>query len=60
VGLLGPITTGDNVSIGANAVVLSDIPANCIAVGIPSRILSRSDRAAAAFEPAGSPASIDQ
>ncbi len=36
--LLGPITVGDNVSIGANAVVTKDIPANSVAVGVPAII----------------------
>ena len=39
--LLGGITIGDNVSIGANAVVLRDVPANSIAVGVPARIKAR-------------------
>jgi serine O-acetyltransferase len=39
--LLGPITIGDDVAIGANAVVLCDVPANSIAVGIPARIVPR-------------------
>jgi serine O-acetyltransferase len=34
--LLGPITIGDNVVIGANAVVITDIPSNSIAVGVPA------------------------
>ena len=37
--LLGPIHIGDNVAIGANAVVLKDVPPNSIAVGVPARIL---------------------
>jgi len=37
--LLGPITIGDNVDIGANAVVIKSIPDNCLAVGIPARII---------------------
>lgn len=36
--LLGPITIGDNVAIGANAVVTKDVPSNSIAVGIPAVI----------------------
>jgi serine O-acetyltransferase len=40
--LLGPITVGDNVVIGANAVVITDIPPNSVAVGVPARILPRS------------------
>jgi serine O-acetyltransferase len=39
--LLGPIHIGDDTAIGANAVVLCDVPANSIAVGIPARILPR-------------------
>jgi serine O-acetyltransferase len=39
--LLGPIRIGDDVAIGANAVVLSDVPANSIAVGVPARIVPR-------------------
>ncbi|MBI9086101.1 MAG: serine acetyltransferase [Desulfobacterales bacterium] len=36
--LLGPIIIGDHVDIGANAVVITDVPDNCIAVGIPAVI----------------------
>jgi serine O-acetyltransferase len=39
--LLGPINIGDDVAIGANAVVITDVPANSIAVGIPARIIPR-------------------
>lgn len=39
--LLGPIHIGDDVAIGANAVVISDVPANSIAVGIPARIIPK-------------------
>jgi serine O-acetyltransferase len=34
--LLGPIRIGDNVLVGANAVILCDIPDNSIAVGVPA------------------------
>ena len=37
--LLGDITIGENVKVGANAVVLTDVPDNAIAVGIPARII---------------------
>lgn len=30
---------GDNVVIGANSVVLKDIPSNCVVVGAPARII---------------------
>ena len=39
--ILGNITIGDNVRIGANAVVLQDVPSNCTAVGVPARIIYR-------------------
>ena len=37
--ILGNIEIGNNVKIGANAVVLTDIPDNSTAVGIPARIV---------------------
>ena len=39
--LLGAITIGDNVIVGANAVVLCDVPANSIAVGVPAVVKPR-------------------
>ena len=39
--VLGAITIGDNVLIGANAVVTRDVPDNCIAVGVPAVIKPR-------------------
>jgi serine O-acetyltransferase len=39
--LLGPIRIGHNVLIGANAVVLCDVPDNSIAVGIPAAVKAR-------------------
>jgi serine O-acetyltransferase len=35
--VLGSFTVGDYAIIGANAVVLSEVPANCTVVGIPGR-----------------------
>lgn len=37
--ILGPIKIGNNSLIGANSVVLSDVPDGSVAVGIPSRLL---------------------
>ncbi len=37
--LLGPITIGDGARIGANAVVLEDVPANATVVGMPARVI---------------------
>jgi serine O-acetyltransferase len=38
--ILGAVTIGDDVEIGANAVVLQDVPPNSIAVGIPARVIA--------------------
>ncbi len=37
--VLGRVHVGDNAVIGANAVVLSDVPAGALAVGVPARIV---------------------
>ena len=42
--LLGRIRIGNNVLIGANAVVVSDVPDNSIAVGVPATIRPRGPR----------------
>jgi serine O-acetyltransferase len=39
--ILGPITIGDDTTIGANAVVLEDVPPNSIAIGIPAKAIAR-------------------
>ena len=39
--ILGGIRIGDHVKIGANAVVLTDVPDGATAVGIPARIIPR-------------------
>lgn len=39
--ILGDIRIGDDAVIGANAVVLQDVPAGALAVGIPARIIER-------------------
>ncbi|MFX0106029.1 MAG: serine O-acetyltransferase [Candidatus Hodarchaeota archaeon] len=39
--LLGPITIGDNVKIGANSVVVKDVPPNSVVVGVPGKIISQ-------------------
>jgi serine O-acetyltransferase len=39
--VLGAIRVGNNVCIGANAVVLKDVPDNTIAVGVPAVVKSR-------------------
>lgn len=37
--VLGPFTVGDNARIAAGAVVLSEVPANATAVGVPARVV---------------------
>lgn len=37
--VIGPVCLGDGARIGANAVVVSDIPAHCTAVGIPAKVV---------------------
>ena len=39
--VLGPLNIGDNSRIAAGAVVLSDIPSNSTAVGVPARVVKR-------------------
>ncbi len=43
--IFGKVNLGDRSSIGANAVVLNDVPPNATAVGIPARVLSKSSEA---------------
>ncbi|WP_067976685.1 serine O-acetyltransferase EpsC [Mycolicibacter icosiumassiliensis] len=42
--VLGPITIGDGSAIGANAVVTQDVPADCIATGIPAAVRHRTEK----------------
>lgn len=37
--ILGPINVGEGVRVGANSVVVSDVPAGCTVVGIPGKIV---------------------
>lgn len=46
--VLGPITVGPDSVIGANAVVLADVPPGSVAVGVPARV-------AKTLTPAGGP-----
>lgn len=42
--LLGRINIGDNAVIGANAVVIKDVPANCVVAGAPAKVISEDSR----------------
>lgn len=48
--ILGPITVGARSEIGANAVVLSDVPPDSVVVGIPGRVVSRRQSAEETME----------
>ncbi len=48
--VLGNITIGDNVYIGANAVVVRDVPPNCTVVGVPGRIVNREGQKLSALQ----------
>ncbi len=39
--ILGPVTIGDGATIGANAVVIDDVPPGATAVGVPARIVKK-------------------
>jgi serine O-acetyltransferase len=44
--ILGEITVGDRAQIGANAVVLKDVPADHVAIGVPATIRPTGSREA--------------
>ncbi|MBV1885213.1 MAG: serine acetyltransferase [Gammaproteobacteria bacterium] len=39
--VLGSVTIGNDVVVGANSVVISDVPNNCTVMGNPARIINR-------------------
>jgi len=39
--VLGNIRIGNNVTVGANAVVVKNVPDNCVVVGVPAYIIKR-------------------
>lgn len=41
--ILGDIEIGDGVTIGASAVVVKSVPAGCVVVGVPGKIIKRTD-----------------
>ena len=43
--IVGSLTIGSRVRIGANAVVVKDVPSNVTAVGVPARYIERTDGA---------------
>jgi len=49
--ILGPVRIGARSFIGANAVVLSDVPPDSVVVGIPARVVGRNQAGATAPQP---------
>jgi len=41
--ILGPLTVGSNSKIGANSVVITDVPPNSTVVGIPGKIVRKEE-----------------
>jgi serine O-acetyltransferase len=41
--VLGDVTIGSDAMVGANSVVLKDVPPNSVAIGAPAKILRRAD-----------------
>ena len=41
--ILGTVHIGNNVTVGANAVVTKDIPDNCVVAGVPGKIIKRQE-----------------
>lgn len=37
--MLGPVKIGEGSQVGAGTLVISDLPAHCVAVGVPARII---------------------
>ena len=46
--VLGPLTLGNGSYVGANAVVISDVPADAVVVGVPASPIDRTPAVAAA------------
>ena len=44
--VLGKVKIGNNVIVGANAVVTHDVPDDCVVAGVPARIVSKDFRTA--------------
>lgn len=39
--VFGKITIGDNVVVASNAVVIKNVPSNCIVAGVPARLIEK-------------------
>lgn len=41
VSVLGPVVVGHSSKIGAGSVVVTDVPAHCVAVGVPAKVVNK-------------------
>jgi serine O-acetyltransferase len=41
--IIGDVKVGDNSVIGANSVVIKNVPENSVAVGVPSRVITKNE-----------------
>lgn len=41
--VLGDITIGNHVTVGANAVVINNVPEHCVVGGVPAKVLKKND-----------------
>ena len=53
--VLGPVIVGRNARVGANAVVVKDVPENCTVVGIPAQPVATSSCSSEQFSAYGTP-----
>ena len=51
--VLGPVIVGENARIGANAVVVHDVPANAVMVGVPAKNVNIESKSDTSFKPYG-------
>ncbi len=49
--IIGAVNVGDGAAIGANAVVLKDVPAGGLAIGVPAQLVPRKNGASVAEKP---------
>ena len=56
--VLGPVIVGAGTLIGANAVVVTDIPPNSVAAGVPARVIRRDGKKMPLLERGGELAGI--
>lgn len=56
--ILGDVRIGDDACVGANAVVLEDVPAGGLAVGVPARLVERRKKGANKASEASAPIAL--